>query len=421
MGLNINTNLRTRRSTPLKAIGLVFLAVLIGFCATYGIKNVVNYLGRPQISFSIFATVFIWAMFVRPIWTRTGTVLGMVGITLTLGIMLLDKNFAHNLLKPDNAPIFLMIFFFSFFLWISMAQAHNNDRRMEEKLPPEEKETSNQKTWVWPDLVYIELICMIVWTIILVVWSLVIPAPLEEPANPGNTPNPSKAPWYFLGLQELLVYFDPWMAGVVLPSIIVFGLMAIPYIDRNEKGNGYYCFKDRRLAILTFCIGFFVMWDYMIVLGTILRGPGWNYFGPFEEWNPHKVVAANNTNLSEFVWIKGLYPLGNWLNIDWLKQGVPQVDNVLFAPGHFLYINWPNIGLLLKKEFMGIILLGSYFLVLPVVLAKTKLKNFYEQLGLGRYSVAIFLFLVMATVPMKMYLRWILALKYIFASPWINF
>jgi len=407
------TILFVKRPPILKAIGAGAAVLFVAASVHFGLKNVINYLGQPQISFSLFAIAFTWALFQRPVWTRTGTLLAMTGITLTLGIMLLDKNFAHNLLKPDNAPIFLMIFFFSFFLWISMWQAHNNDRRMEEMLPPEEKETSNQKTWVWPDLVYIEFICMIIWTVILVVWSIAIPAPLEEPANPGNTPNPSKAPWYFLGLQELLVYFDPWMAGVVLPSIIVFGLMAIPYLDTNEKGNGYYCFKDRRLAILTFCIGFFVMWNYMIVLGTILRGPGWNYFGPFEEWNPHKVVAANNVNLSELVWIKGLYRLGDLLNIDWLKQGVPDVN-----PNYADLGNWLR---LLKKEFAGILILGFYFLVVPVILARTKLKNFYERLGIGRYAVAIFLFLVMATVPLKMYLRWMIALKYIFASPWINF
>jgi len=407
------TILFVKRPPILKAIGAGAAVLFVAASVHFGLKNVINYLGQPQISFSLFAIAFTWALFQRPVWTRTGTLLAMTGITLMLGIMLLDKNFAHNLLKPDNAPIFLMIFFFSFFLWISMWQAHNNDRRMEEMLPPEEKETSNQKTWVWPDLVYIEFICMIIWTVILVVWSIAIPAPLEEPANPGNTPNPSKAPWYFLGLQELLVYFDPWMAGVVLPSIIVFGLMAIPYLDTNEKGNGYYCFKDRRLAILTFCIGFFVMWNYMIVLGTILRGPGWNYFGPFEEWNPHKVVAANNVNLSELVWIKGLYRLGDLLNIDWLKQGVPDVN-----PNYADLGNWLR---LLKKEFAGILILGFYFLVVPVILARTKLKNFYERLGIGRYAVAIFLFLVMATVPLKMYLRWMIALKYIFASPWINF
>ena len=90
------------------------------------------------------------------------------------------------------------------------------------------------------------------------VWSIVVDAPLEEPANPTKTPNPSKAPWYFLGLQEILVYFDPWFAGVVLPGLIIVGLMVIPYIDVNPKGNGYYCFKERKFAISTFLFGFLV-------------------------------------------------------------------------------------------------------------------------------------------------------------------
>ncbi|MBI2001357.1 MAG: cytochrome C, partial [candidate division NC10 bacterium] len=82
---------------------------------------------------------------------------------------------------------------------------------------------------VWPFLVRNEWICTLIVMVLLTVWSIVINAPLEEPANPANTPNPSKAPWYFLGLQEMLVYFDPWMAGVVLPSLIIIGLMLIPY------------------------------------------------------------------------------------------------------------------------------------------------------------------------------------------------
>ena len=66
----------------------------------------------------------------------------------------------------------------------------------------------------------------------------------SRPTRPAR-PILSKAPWYFLGLQEMLVYFDPWHAGVVLPSLIIVGLMVIPFIDINPKGNGYYCFKDR--------------------------------------------------------------------------------------------------------------------------------------------------------------------------------
>ncbi len=102
---------------------------------------------------------------------------------------------------------------------------------------------------VWPDLVYTELIAMVVCTLILVVWAVVLKAPLEQPASSARIPNPSKAPWYFLGLQEMLVYFDPWMAGVVLPTMIIVGLIAMPYIDFNQKGNGYFTFAQRKFAV----------------------------------------------------------------------------------------------------------------------------------------------------------------------------
>ena len=117
---------------------------------------------------------------------------------------------------------------------------------------------------------------------VLIVWSILLKAPLEQPANRAVTPNPSKAPWYFLGLQEMLVYFDPWLAGVVLPSLIIVGLIAIPYIDKNPKGNGYYTFAERKVEITMFLFGFVILWSSLIVLGTFLRGPNWNFFGPFE-------------------------------------------------------------------------------------------------------------------------------------------
>src|SRR5438876_11826702 len=99
---------------------------------------------------------------------------------------------------------------------------------------------------VWSDLVYTDFLCMILWTIFLIVSSIFLKAPIEQPANPSKTPNPSKAPWYFLGLQEMLVYFDPWIAGVLLPGLIIVGLCAISYIDKNPKGNGYFTFRDRK-------------------------------------------------------------------------------------------------------------------------------------------------------------------------------
>src|SRR5438309_3123704 len=124
------------------------------------------------------------------------------------------------------------------------------------------------KVHTWPYLVRLEMLVGTIVMALITVWSIVVDAPLEEPANPTKTPNPSKAPWYFLGLQEILVYFDPWFAGVVLPSLIIVGLMVIPYIDINPRGNGYYTFAERKFAITTFLFGFLVLWVVLIFLGT---------------------------------------------------------------------------------------------------------------------------------------------------------
>jgi len=296
---------------------------------------------------------------------------------------------------------------------------------VEQKLPPDEKETSGQKTWVWPDLLYIEFISLIICSIVLILWAIYLRAPLEQPANPAATPNPSKAPWYFLGLQEMLVYYDPWYAGVVLPSIIVVGLMAIPYIDTNPKGGGYFTFTQRKFSIGIFLFGYLALWVFMIITGTFLRGPGWNFFGPFEYWDPHKIVALNNVNLSDYVWVKWFQWIYQKTHIEWFNQGLPQVSNAI---PQLLPPNWPSIhaffievGHAIKREFAGILFLAFYFLALPGILAKTILKKFYEQLDFARYSVLVMLFLTMFTLPLKMVLRWTMTLKYFVDTPWIKF
>jgi hypothetical protein len=242
-----------------------------------------------------------------------------------------------------------------------------------------------------------------------VVWSLLLKAPIEEPANPARTPNPSKAPWYFLGLQEMLVYFDPWLAGVVFPSLIIVGLMAIPYIDTNPKGNGYFTFKERKVEITLFLFGFLILWVLLVTLGTFLRGPNWNFFGPYEYWDLHKLLALNNVNLSEYFWVKLLHMK--------LPTG---------AVGKFV------------RELPGIILVVFYIGVLPGILAVTRktwtiklgsrtfhmtfgLRKYFEKLGPWRYSIFVMLLLCMIALPIKMVLRWTLNLKYIVSLPEIFF
>jgi hypothetical protein len=304
------------------------------------------------------------------------------------GWAITDSNFREIITKPDNVPIVLLVFTVGFFTWLGLRKAVINDDRIARGEPPVEK-TEDEKVLVWPDLVYTELIAMVVMTFILVIWAVLLKAPLEQPATSAKAPNPSKAPWYFLGLQEMLVYYDPWMAGVVLPTFIIIGLMAMPYIDFNQKGNGYYTFEQRKFAISTFMFGFVVLWCTLIVLGTFLRGPNWNFFAPFQRWDPHLVLPLNNVNLSDYVW---LYWLGD---ADRLKEGG----------------NW------FIRELPGIILVLAYLLLLPPLLAKTWLRSFFVKMGFIRFFLLVTLIQFMAALPIKMVLRWAINLKYIVYIP----
>ena len=99
---------------------------------------------------------------------------------------------------------------------------------------------------------------------------------------------------------------------------IIAGLIAIPYIDKNPKGNGYFTFKERKAEISIFLFGFAVLWVSLIVFGTFLRGPNWNFFGPFEFWDIHKLEALTNVNLDEYIYVRGLH---TGLPSNWFVRG----------------------------------------------------------------------------------------------------
>ncbi len=349
-------------------------------------KEFINSISSPVAIFT--AAVAVFSLFVA--FPRQATSKGMSLLFLSLvlgffGVGLTDEHFRKVVCAPDNVPIVGMIFIFGYFTWFAMRKAVENDQRVERGEPTLEKTESDQKVMVFPYLIYIEFVIALFYAIALVVWSLLLKAPLEEPANPTVSPNPSKAPWYFLGLQEMLVYFDPWIAGVLLPTFIIIGLCAIPYIDRDTSTSGYYCFKPRRRVITTYLFGFWILWILLILFGTFLRGPNWNFFGPFETWNAHKVVPLMNVNLSELVFIK------------WFGVGLPKLWFVREAP--------------------GIILVLAYLAIPPLLLSKTLFKELYKKLEPVRYSVLMLLLLVMVALPIKMYLRWAFNLKYLVAIP----
>ena len=368
-----------------------------------GIRETVDKLTSPTMyslgTSGLLIFFFIFRkFFTRPLvaWTILNVVLLIMGMAMT------DPNFAAIVTKPDNVPIVSMVFLLGFFTWLAAYKAVQNDERTAKGEPPLEK-LDDEKVLVWPDLVYTELICMVALTALLLIWAIALKAPLEEPASRVKTPNPSKAPWYFLGLQEMLVYFDPWYAGVVLPSLVIFGLMAIPYMDFNKKGNGYYTIAERKFSYLVFQFGFLELWVTLIVLGTFLRGPNWNIFGPFEAWDAHKVDVLNNVNLSQYFWI------------NWLGKSLPN------APTGSSFAH--QLGYILVREAPGIIAVLAYFIVLPPLMAVTVFRKFFVKMGFVRYMLMSNMLLLMMTLPIKMVLRWTVNMKYLIAIPeyFLNF
>jgi len=130
---------------------------------------------------------------------------------------------------------------------------------------------------VWPHLMAAEMVSLLVVLALVTIFSIMVDAPLRELSNFNQTPNPSKAPWYFLGLQELLRYFHPQVAGVTIPTVIIIVLFAAPYIDRNPSTSP----DSRKLAIVLFSF-FMLTFAVLTIIGMFFRGPGFNFVYPWE-------------------------------------------------------------------------------------------------------------------------------------------
>jgi hypothetical protein len=134
------------------------------------------------------------------------------------------------------------------------------------------------KVHVWPHLLVVEFVALLACSAFLLVFSVLVNAPLLTLANVNQTPNPSKAPWYFLGLQELLTMFHPMVAGVTIPGIGLFALILAPYTDRNPSNKP----EDRKFAIALMTIHL-MFWAVLVMIGTFFRGPGFNFVFPWRE------------------------------------------------------------------------------------------------------------------------------------------
>lgn len=265
---------------------------------------------------------------------------------------------------------------------------------------PRKPKPADDKVFAWPDLVAEEFVAALFFTAFLFAWALWIDSPLEEPANPNRTPNPSKAPWYFVGLQELLVYFDPWIAGVILPGVIIAGLMVIPYIDNDNRGIGWYSIRERPVANGIFLTGL-GMWFVLIFIGQVMRGPSWGLYLPWESWHIHKPFPPSTWSFTSEPRLGSvpLYPA--WLGF---LAGKPADPKSVFVD---LPV-WP--GLLVLAGYFG------FMLSFP----KRKWPAFAASLGPVKYAIVATLLSLMVFVPFKMFVRLVFAIKYIVSFPSVN-
>ena len=140
------------------------------------------------------------------------------------------------------------------------------------------KSTPVDKVHTWPHLLAAEFVAALSILAFTLIFSIFVNAPLLEMANPNKTPNPSKAPWYFLGLQELLTMFHPMVAGVTIPGMGIFLLILAPYIDRNPSNKP----EDRKFAIALFTL-FLMFWAVLVMIGSFFRGEGQNFVAPWTQ------------------------------------------------------------------------------------------------------------------------------------------
>ena len=134
------------------------------------------------------------------------------------------------------------------------------------------------KVYTWPHLLLVEFVSLLAMGSVLLIVSFFLDAPLGSLANPNEVPAINKAPWYFMGLQELLRYFHPMIAGVTLPGVFLVGLMAAPYVDKNPSSRP----ENRKVANMAFTF-FLAFWGILVIIGSFLRGAGYEWVWPFTE------------------------------------------------------------------------------------------------------------------------------------------
>ncbi len=282
-----------------------------------------------------------------------------------------------------------------------------------------------EKIEVWPHLVKREYIAAAACLLFIMVWSIVMNAPLEAIANPNVTTNPSKAPWYFVGLQELLVYFDPWLAGVAIPNLIIVGLMAIPYIDPSPKGVGVYDWKQRPFANAMFMLGV-TMWFVLIFIGYFCRGPNYFWYWPWESWllpkpaPPPTWSVFGPPEVAKLPLLLGIPVVGGWFAASMLLPKLIQTE-IDSLKAHLAFFGVVAVTVLVghfgwKLPFsqgLWLLFFGWMYFYFGLLLPQRHIRN----VDWIRYLVTMFLVVSTMGVLLKMGAHLAFDIKYILTWP----
>jgi hypothetical protein len=295
-----------------------------------------------------------------------------------------DFDFRDIVTKPDNVPIVGLIVLVGFFTWLGLRRAVINDARMAQGLPNLE-ELGPEKTLTWPDLVYTELIAMVAQTIFLVLWAIALQAAPGAAGQLHDRPQPVEGPLVLprpAGDARLLRPLD----GRRRPAYTDHRRADGHALHRHQQaGQRLLHHQPAQVRLRHVPVRLPGALGHLILLGTFLRGPNWNFFGPYEYWDVHKLIPLNNVNLSDLFWVRLL--------------GTSKPPAILV------------------RELPGILACLAYFVVPHDRAGPHGPAEIRRAGGVVRYLVLVNLLLFMASLPIKMVLRWTINLKYLVAIP----
>ncbi len=328
---------------------------------------VVDYLASPPRLFALVLVVFLACRSTRLPWSRAGGGLFLLLTVAFLGVGLSDEVFRRLILHPERLPVVVLVLSSVAVLWLEMRRFYL----------PEGQSAGVRWLDRPPAKLPVDAVVATAVGLVLVALVLLQPAGLGAEADPASRPDSIKAPWFFVGLQELDTYFDPWVPYFALPLLLVVGLLGLPHLETGDAAAG------RRRSL--FLLGWLLLWLWPMAVGAVLRGPHWNAFGPFETWDPSRPAALAPRPLSEvfwIVWLRGFQPASWWL-----------------------------------RELPGMLLLGGYFVLLPLALRRWKLtrgafESYLKAMGAWRFRAALTWVLAVMIVPLKMYGQWLWDIGY---------